>query len=138
MSSESEGSGNDPPVVHLTGRGLEPNESQKQLGVDRGRLASSHELALRAGHQDKQTGNNTRARTKHTFSSGDICLCSSTGRVGSKDEHEETSTVRVGNKSGDSEYEVQERLRTITFSDGCEGSRHDGKGYNNSLTQKKN
>lgn len=133
MSSDSEDEG---PVYHMTGFALaEPiNESAKQLSVSGGRSASSYEWTSRAAHQDRKTGDYARATTKHT-SSGDIFKERSTGRVGYKDEHKETTTVRVGNKGGYSEYQVQERRRTVTYG---EGSGRNGKGYNNnSLTQKK-
>ncbi|KAL3746089.1 hypothetical protein ACJRO7_015099 [Eucalyptus globulus] len=137
MSSDAEGSGNDVPVHYMTGFELvQPVvESPKQVGVRGGRSASSYEWSSRAGHQDKQTGDYARATTKHAFSSGDTFKERSTGRVGYKDEHKETTTIRVGNKGGYSEYQVQERLRTVTYG---EGSGRNGKGYNsNSLTQKK-
>ncbi|KAI6680696.1 hypothetical protein NL676_034577 [Syzygium grande] len=137
MDSDSEESGYNAPVHYMTGFAVvEPrNESTKQLGVSAGRSASSYEWSSRTGHQDKQSGDYARATTKQTFSSGDTFKERSTGRVGYKDEFKETSTVRVGNKSGYSEYQVQERLRTVTYGEGSSG--RNGKGHNNSLTQKK-
>ncbi|KAF8035557.1 hypothetical protein BT93_C1557 [Corymbia citriodora subsp. variegata] len=137
MSSDSEDSGYEVPV-HMTGLAVaEPiNESPKQLGVRGGRSASSYEWTSRAWDQDRKTGDYARATTKQTFSSGDTFKERSTGRVGYKDELKETTTVRVGNKSGYSEYQVQERLRTVKYGEGSSG--RNSKGYNNnSLTHKK-
>ncbi|KAI3416752.1 uncharacterized protein J3R85_015116 [Psidium guajava] len=129
--SDSEGFVYDVPSVFVPEEEEPVKESTKQWGVvGGGRSASSYEWTTRAGQRDKQTGDYARATTKQTFSSGDTVKERSTGRVGYK----ETSTVRVGNKGGYSEYEVQERLRTVMYG---EGSGRNGKGYNNSLTQKK-
>ncbi|KAF8035473.1 hypothetical protein BT93_C1488 [Corymbia citriodora subsp. variegata] len=88
----------------------------KQAGVDGERHpATSYEWSSRTRHQDKQTGDYARATVKHTFASGDTFKERSTGRVGFKDEHKQSTTITIGNKGGYSEYHREERLRTVEF-----------------------
>lgn len=88
----------------------------KQSGVNRGRHpVTSYEWSLRTRHQDKQTGDYARATVKQTFASGDTIKERSKGRVGFKDEYEQSTTITIGDKGGYSEYRVEKRLRTVEY-----------------------
>ncbi|KGN61102.1 hypothetical protein Csa_021323 [Cucumis sativus] len=74
---------------------------------------SSYEQSWRTHDRNRQTGSCTTSSTKAVASRGETFKERSTGRVGAKDEFKTTSTYRVGDKSGYTEYQCQERLRRI-------------------------
>ncbi|KAL9240621.1 hypothetical protein vseg_014818 [Gypsophila vaccaria] len=71
-----------------------------------------YERTTRSKDYDKQTGAYMRGTAKETYSSGDY---SNRGRVGYKDEYKSSSTVRVGDKSGYTEYYKQEKVTRVEY-----------------------
>lgn len=83
---------------------------------------SSYEQSWRTHDRDRQTGTYTTASTKAVASRGETFKERATGRVGAKDEFKTTSTYRVGDKSGYTEYQCQERFRRVDFGGKGSGS----------------
>lgn len=99
----------------------------------------SYEQSWRSHDRNRQTGTYTTTSTKAIASAGETFKERSTGRVGSKDEFKTTSTYRVGDRSGYTEYQCQERFRRVDFGNGGGSSGGSGSkgGYNNYSTGKK-
>ncbi|KAG7029798.1 hypothetical protein SDJN02_08141, partial [Cucurbita argyrosperma subsp. argyrosperma] len=83
---------------------------------------SSYEQSWRTHDRNRQTGSYTTASTKEVASRGETFKERSSGRVGSKDEFKTTSTYRVGDRSGYTEYQRQERFRRVDFGSGGSSS----------------
>ncbi|GLT80399.1 hypothetical protein SLA2020_518400 [Shorea laevis] len=78
--------------------------------------SGSYQRTEKATYVDKQTGGFTHTTAKEVISSGDTFKeRGSAGRVGTKNEYMTANTLRVGDKSGYSEYQVQERFRTVHY-----------------------
>ncbi|XVE80020.1 hypothetical protein DITRI_Ditri14bG0105300 [Diplodiscus trichospermus] len=80
-----------------------------------GENSSFNQTTSKTSYVDKQTGSYARATNKEVYSSGETFKERSTGRVGYKDEYKTTSTYRVGDKSGYTEYQVEERFRNVNY-----------------------
>ncbi|XP_038889670.1 uncharacterized protein LOC120079530 [Benincasa hispida] len=87
---------------------------------------SSYEQSWRTHDRNRQTGTYTTTSTKAVASRGETFKERSTGRIGAKDEFKTTSTYRVGDKSGYTEYQCQERFRRVDF--GGKGGGRGGSG----------
>ncbi|GKV18220.1 hypothetical protein SLEP1_g28633 [Rubroshorea leprosula] len=77
--------------------------------------SNSYQRTAKASCVDKQTGIYARSTTKEVTSMGDTFKERPTGRVGVKNDYTTTKTCRVGDKSGYSEYQVQERYRRVDY-----------------------
>ncbi|GLU10372.1 hypothetical protein SLE2022_271820 [Rubroshorea leprosula] len=77
--------------------------------------SNSYQRTAKASCVDKQTGIYARSTTKEVTSTGDTFKERPTGRVGVKNDYTTTKTCRVGDKSGYSEYQVQERYRRVDY-----------------------
>ncbi|GLU10374.1 hypothetical protein SLE2022_271840 [Rubroshorea leprosula] len=77
--------------------------------------SNSYQRTAKASCVDKQTGIYARSTTKEVISTGDTFKERPTGRVGVKNDYTTTKTCRVGDKSGYSEYQVQERYRRVDY-----------------------
>lgn len=78
----------------------------------------SYERITRARYEDKQTGSYERYTTKEKASSSERHVERGTRQVGVRDEVKKSSTVKVGDKSGYTEYQVEERIRHVDFGRG--------------------
>lgn len=105
---------NQGPEVQATIGYLEVVEDNNQM--------SSYEQSWRTHDRNRQTGSYTTTSTKAVASRGETFKERSTGRVGAKDEFKTTSTYRVGDKSGYTEYQCQERFRRVDFGGSSSGS----------------
>ncbi|CAL5387776.1 unnamed protein product [Camellia sinensis] len=94
--------------------------------------SQAYERTTRVKHEDKQSGNYERYTRKEKASSGERHVEKGSGRVGVKDEFTKQSTIKIGNKSGYTEYHTEERVRNVNFGTGSGGS--NGNGPNNRLT----
>ncbi|KAI8016294.1 hypothetical protein LOK49_LG05G02125 [Camellia lanceoleosa] len=95
--------------------------------------SQAYERTTRVKHEDKQSGSYERYTRKEKASSGDLHVEKGSGRVGVKDEFTKQSTIKIGNKSGYTEYHTEERVRNVNFGTGSGGG-SDGNGPNNCLT----
>ena len=93
-----------------------------------GEQSSFNQTTSKISNVDKQTGSYARATNKEAISTGETFKERSTGRVGYKDEYKTTSTYRLGDKGGYTEYQVEERLRNVNY--GGSGSSNKGKNKN--------
>ncbi|GLU10373.1 hypothetical protein SLE2022_271830 [Rubroshorea leprosula] len=96
--------------------------------------SSSYQRTAKAGYMDKQTGNYIRTTAKDVISTGETFKeRGSAGRVGTKNEYSTTNTYRVGDQSGFSEYQVQERFRRVDYGGSSSSSQgnYGNKGYYN-------
>ncbi|XP_022157391.1 uncharacterized protein LOC111024099 [Momordica charantia] len=94
--------------------------------------ASRYEKSWRCHDRDRQTGNYKTASTKEVASRGETFKERSTGRVGYKDEFKTTSTCRVGDRSGYTEYQRQETYRRVDFGSSGSGSKGGQSNYSSS------
>ncbi|KMS96178.1 hypothetical protein BVRB_001420 [Beta vulgaris subsp. vulgaris] len=70
------------------------------------------EVKCKSSYHDKQSGSYGRVTTKESVSSGDY---TNRGRVGYKDEYKASSTVRVGDKRGYTEFSRQEKFTRVDY-----------------------
>ncbi|KAH7855996.1 hypothetical protein Vadar_031475 [Vaccinium darrowii] len=78
----------------------------------------SYERITKAKYEDKQTGSYERYTTKEKASSGERHVERGSRQVGVRDEYKKSSSVKVGDKSGYTEYQVEERVRRVDFGRG--------------------
>lgn len=96
--------------------------STKQSGPSTG----NYEITNRSNNYDKATGSYQRQTSKASYSSGDY---SNRGKTGYKDEFKASTTVRVGDKGGYTEYYKQEKVTRVNYDSGSNSG--GSKGYNN-------
>ncbi|KAK6273012.1 hypothetical protein POUND7_010095 [Theobroma cacao] len=97
-----------------------------------GGQSSCNQTTSKTSYVDKQTGSYTRATNKEVVSTGETFKERSTGRVGYKDEYKTTSTYKVGDKSGYTEYQVEERFRNVKYSGNSSSNKgNNSGGWNN-------
>ncbi|OMO91507.1 hypothetical protein CCACVL1_07096 [Corchorus capsularis] len=109
------------PVDYGSGKQTTNYNYQSRLGGQ----SSYSQTSTVVKNYDKQTGSYARATNTQAFSTGDTFKERSTGRVG-YNEFKTTSTYKVGDKSGYTEYQVSERVRNVTYG----GSSYSNKGNN--------
>ncbi|KAI8016295.1 hypothetical protein LOK49_LG05G02126 [Camellia lanceoleosa] len=80
--------------------------------VDRSR---TYEWTSRVKHEDKKSGSYERYTTKEKASKGDLHVEKGTGQVGVKDEFKKSSTTRVGDKTGYTEYHTEHWVRDVNY-----------------------
>ncbi|XP_021730500.1 uncharacterized protein LOC110697433 [Chenopodium quinoa] len=88
-----------------------PNDttvSTKQSGASTG----NYEMTTRSNNYDKQSGSYLRQTAKESYSSGDY---SNRGKTGYKAEYKTSSTVKVGDKGGYTEYYKQEKVTRVNY-----------------------
>ncbi|KAL7246542.1 hypothetical protein ACSBR2_001603 [Camellia fascicularis] len=78
--------------------------------VDR---SQTYEWTSRVKHEDKKSGSYERYTTREKASKGDLHVEKGTGQVGVKDEFKKSSTIRVGDKTGYTEYHTEHRVRDV-------------------------
>lgn len=71
------------------------------------------ENKTRVAFSDKQTGSYGRATATEKVSAGDFQW--KNGKSGTRNEYKETSTVRIGDKSGYTEVYNEQRVRNVSF-----------------------
>ncbi|XP_050219479.1 uncharacterized protein LOC126669885 [Mercurialis annua] len=79
------------------------------------RQSYNQQCTIRNNIVEKQTGSYVRTTKRDTCSSGDVFKERSTGRIGYKDEYKTTTTVKVGDKRGYSEYQTEEKFRRVDY-----------------------
>ncbi|KAL7263509.1 hypothetical protein ACSBR1_001628 [Camellia fascicularis] len=84
----------------------------KNLLLDR---SQTYEWTSWMKHEDKKSGSYKRYTTKEKASKGDLHVEKGTGQVGVKDEFKRSSTIRVGNKTGYTEYYTEHRVRDVNY-----------------------
>ncbi|XP_042753382.1 uncharacterized protein LOC111894815 [Lactuca sativa] len=99
----------------------------------------SYENKARVSFSDKQTGSYVRATATEKASAGDFQW--QNGKSGTRSEYKESSTVRVGDKSGYTEVYNEQRVRNVSFNnnngssksvityDNGDGGKYGGYGY---------
>lgn len=98
-------------IIEYAPKGKSNAVTTKQAG----QRSSSYRHVETKKHVDKQTGSYTRATVKDKYSTGDVYKERSTGRVGYKEEITRTKTFKCGDKSGFTEYQVEERYRVVNY-----------------------
>lgn len=73
----------------------------------------SYQTKSRASYSDKQSGSYGRATTTEKASAGDFQW--KNGTSGTRNEYKQTSTVRVGDKSGYTEVYNEQRVRNVSY-----------------------
>ncbi|GLT36078.1 hypothetical protein SLA2020_104830 [Shorea laevis] len=98
-----------------------------------GDQSNFHQMTSKTSYVDKQTGTYVRSTTKEVVSTGETFKeRGSAGRVGTKNEYATINTYRVGDQSGYSEYQVQERFRRVDYGGSSTSQGNYGnKGYYN-------
>ncbi|KAA8535505.1 hypothetical protein F0562_030508 [Nyssa sinensis] len=92
-----------------------PNWSKTKTMTSRQEEQSqAYEKISRVKHEDKQVGSYQRYTAKEKVSHGDYVEKGS-GQVGVKDEFKKSSTIKIGNKSGYTEYYSEERVRKVSY-----------------------
>ncbi|KAA8535507.1 hypothetical protein F0562_030510 [Nyssa sinensis] len=92
-----------------------PNWSQTNTMTSRqGEQSQAYEKISRVKHEDKQVGSYQRYTAKEKVSHGEYVEKGS-GQVGVKDEFKKSSTIKIGNKSGYTEYYSEERVRKVSY-----------------------
>ncbi|XP_074284522.1 uncharacterized protein LOC141609327 [Silene latifolia] len=91
-----------------------------------GPTTNTYELTTKSSNYDNQTGSYIRGTVKDSYSSGDY---SNHGRTGYKDEYKASSTLRVGDKRGYTEYHKQEKETRVEYNNPSTYS-GSGKSYN--------
>ncbi|XP_074319100.1 uncharacterized protein LOC141656051 [Silene latifolia] len=91
-----------------------------------GPTTNTYELTTKSSNYDNQTGSYIRGTVKDSYSSGDY---SNHGRTGYKDEYKSSSTLRVGDKRGYTEYYKQEKETRVEYNNPNTYS-GSGKSYN--------
>ncbi|KAL2921105.1 hypothetical protein RDABS01_012596 [Bienertia sinuspersici] len=90
-----------------------PND--KAVTKPSGPSTRNYELTNRSNNYDKSSGSYVRQTSKESYSSGDY---SNRGKTGYKDEFKASSTVRVGDKGGYTEYYKQEKVTRVNYDSG--------------------
>ncbi|KAM7511714.1 hypothetical protein LguiB_010589 [Lonicera macranthoides] len=85
-------------------------------------------------NEDKVTGNYQRYTTTEAASSGARHVERGSGQLGVKNEASRTSTVKVGNKTGYTEYYKHERVREVDFGTSYQSVKNSGGNNSNQLT----
>ncbi|OMO49743.1 hypothetical protein COLO4_38410 [Corchorus olitorius] len=83
--------------------------------VTQGEQSGYYQKTSRTSYVDKQTTKYIRDTNKKVVSTGETFKERSTGRVGYKDEYKITNTHKVGDKHGYTEYQVEERIRSVDY-----------------------
>ncbi|KAH7859938.1 hypothetical protein Vadar_007323 [Vaccinium darrowii] len=69
----------------------------------------------RAKYENNMTGGYERYTAKETVSTGKQFVERSTGRVGFKDEQQWSFTLKIGDKSGYTEYYSEQKVQRVNF-----------------------
>ncbi|KAH9619981.1 hypothetical protein KSS87_009944, partial [Heliosperma pusillum] len=94
-----------------------------------GPSTNKYEVTTKASNYDKPSGSYMRGTAKESYSSGDY---SNHGRAGYKDEYKSSSTVRVGDQGGYTEYQSQEKVTRVEYNTSSYKNYGSGsRGYNN-------
>ncbi|KAA8535503.1 hypothetical protein F0562_030506 [Nyssa sinensis] len=103
-----------------------PNWSKTNTMTSRqGKQSQAYEKISRVKHEDKQVGSYQRHTEKEKVSHGKYVEKGS-GQVGVKDEIKKSSTIKIGNKSGYTEYHREERVRKVSYGNNSSSSRNYG------------
>ncbi|XP_057964344.1 uncharacterized protein LOC131155319 [Malania oleifera] len=87
-----------------------------QLAGGKGKQAAQvHEWTTRTKHEDKQSGAYERCTAKEKVSTWDTYVERGSGRVGVKDECKRSSTIKIGDRNGYTEYCKEETVRKVDF-----------------------
>ncbi|KAL2921107.1 10 kDa chaperonin [Bienertia sinuspersici] len=89
--------------------------ADKVVTKQRGPSTRSHEVTKERKTYNKSSGSYVRHTSKKSHSSGDY---SSSGKTGYKDERKVSSTVRIGDKGGYTEYYKQEKVTRVNYDSG--------------------
>lgn len=109
--------------------GEHPGWSESKTVTKQGGQQSTVQQTSRAKYEDKVTGSYERYTAKETVSSGQQFVERSTGRVGFKDEQQRSSTVKIGDKSGYTEYHSEQKVKRVNFENSGNTSRGNNKYY---------
>ncbi|VFQ65283.1 unnamed protein product [Cuscuta campestris] len=87
------------------------------------RATQVREVTSRVKSEDKRTGGYERVTVKEKMTKGETHFERSTGRIGIADEYKKSSTVKIGDKTGYTEYYHEERVRRVNYDCGKSSNR---------------
>lgn len=103
-------------MIGLIRVGKDPEWSEsKTIAESQGKQVDVRQRTYWEKNVDKQTGSYTKFTGKDKVVSGERFVEKSTSRVGYKDEYEKSSTVKIGDNDGYTEYYCEEKVSRVVY-----------------------
>ncbi|CAL5375169.1 unnamed protein product [Camellia sinensis] len=91
-----------------------PEWFESKSVTKQGEQTTVQQMTSRAKHEDKTTGSYERFTAKQSMSS-EHQVVERSGRVGIKDVQQKSATLRIGDKSGYTEYYSEQKVQRVNY-----------------------